>query len=193
MEELHMFWFNRFTKLKDTNNNDDNYDFYNMELETRNFHLAGVLDYKPISDDEDFAMVSKSKKKYKVDGYFRVEEIIINGKTFLDADDLDIDNVIVLKKNMIAEMSINNGKRNFIGQAKIDSFKCVDKEVLEFYIESTFEVSAYADNEDEFDYSLDNYTFDDYIKETVEQYYIEHEIDSSKNTSSNNNFSLEHR
>lgn len=30
-----MFWFKRFTKLKDTNNNDDNYDFYNMELETR--------------------------------------------------------------------------------------------------------------------------------------------------------------
>ena len=192
MEELHMFWFKRFTKLKDTNNNDDNYDFYNMELETRNFHLRGTIYYKPVSDDEDFPTI-KSKKKYKICGYYIVDEIILNKETYLDADAIDIDNTIVLKKNMIAEASINNGKHNFIGQMKIDSFRCTDKERLEFYIESTFEVSAYADNEDEFDYSLDNYTFDDYIKETVEQYYIEHEIDSSKNTSSNNNFSLEHR
>ena len=27
-----MFLFKRFTKLKDTNNDDDNYDFYKMEL-----------------------------------------------------------------------------------------------------------------------------------------------------------------
>ena len=94
---------------------------------------------------------------------------------------------------MVAEASINNNKRTFIGQMKIDSFRCTDKERLEFYIESTFEVNTYADNEDEFDYSLDNYTFNDYIKETVENYDLEHEIYSNKNTASNNSFSLEHR
>jgi len=192
MEVLHMFLFKRFTKLKDTNNDDDNYDFYKMELETRNFHLTGTIYYKPVSDDEDFPTI-KSKKKYKICGYYIADEIILNGETYLDADTIDIDNIIVLKKNMVAEASINNNKRTFIGQMKIDSFRCTDKERLEFYIESTFEVNTYADNEDEFDYSLDNYTFNDYIKETVENYDLEHEIYSNKNTASNNSFSLEHR
>ncbi len=187
-----MFLFKRFTKLKDTNNDDDNYDFYKMELETRNFHLTGTIYYKPVSDDEDFPTI-KSKKKYKICGYYIVDEIILNKETYLDADTIDIDNTIVLKKNMIAEASINNNKRTFIGQMKIDSFRCTDKERLEFYIGSTFEVNAYADNEDKFDYSLDNYTFNDYIKETVENYDLEHEIYSNKNTASNNSFSLEHR
>jgi hypothetical protein len=192
MEVLHMFLFKRFTKLKDTNNDDDNYDFYKMELETRNFHLTGTIYYKPVSDDEDFPTI-KSKKKYKICGYYIADEIILNGETYLDADAIDIDNVIALKKNMVAEASINNNKKTFIGQMKIDSFRCTDKERLEFYIESTFEVNTYADNEDEFDYSLDNYTFNDYIKETVENYDLEHEIYSNKNTASNNSFSLEHR
>lgn len=186
-----MFWYGRIKDNKQNRDDNGGYDFYNMELETRNFHLIGTIYYKPVSDDEDFKQISK--KKYKVDGYYIVDEIVVNGETFLDADDLDINKIIVLKKNMIAEASIDNGKHNFIGQVKIDSFRCTDKKRLEFYIESTFEVNAYADNEDEFDYSLDNYTFDDYIKETVEQYDIEHEIHSSKSTSSNNNFSLEYR
>ena len=52
-----MFWYGRIKDNKQNRDDNGGYDFYNMELETRNFHLIGTIYYKPVSDDEDFKQI----------------------------------------------------------------------------------------------------------------------------------------